>query len=131
MISPNPSQASYDNSSFSQGITSFVEFINSMANLGSVGVNSKNILGLLDLAEREGYNKQEVHDLLLAELGVTTDSPYRVLNTDNTPAISTLSQTASSEQRVKSAEAAASAGALIPIYLLMLALTPIVFRLMR
>lgn len=112
MISPNPSQASYDNSAFSQGISSFVEFINSMANLGSVGVNSKNILGLLDLAEREGYNKQEVHDLLLAELGVTTDSPYRVLNSDNTPAISTLSQTASSEQRVKSAEAAASAGAL-------------------
>lgn len=112
MISPNPSQTEYSNTSLSQGVTSFVEFINSMANLRSVGVNSKNILGLLDLAEREGYNKQETHDLLLAGLGVTTDSPYRVLNTDNTPAVSTISSTAQSEQRVKSAEASASAKAL-------------------
>lgn len=112
MISPNPSQSDYDNTTLSQGITSFVEFIGSMANLASVGVNSKNILGLLDIAEREAYNKQETHDLLLAGLGVTTDSPYRVLNTENTPAISTISKTATSEQRVKSAEAGASAKAL-------------------
>lgn len=112
MIQSNPSQSSYDNTFLSQGITSFVEFIDSMANLGSLSLNSQNILGLLDLAQREGYNKQELHDLLLASQGVTTDSPYRVLNTENTPSISTLSQTASSEQRVKSAEAGASARAL-------------------
>lgn len=109
MVSSTPSQSEYRNPSLSDGVTSFVEFIGSMANLTSVGVSSKNILGLLDIAEREGYNKQETHDLLLAGLGVTTDSPYRVLKPGNTPAITTLSATAQSEQRVKAAEAGASA----------------------
>lgn len=112
MISSDPSQSEYSNTGLSQGITSFVEFINSMANLTSVGVNSKNILGLLDIAERDALSKQETHDLLLAGLGVTTDSPYRVLNSDNTPAVKVLSDTALAEQRVKSAEAVASAKAL-------------------
>lgn len=112
MVSTDPPQAQYDNTVLSQGVTSFVEFIGSMANLAQVGVNSKNILGLLDIAEREGYNKQETHDLLLAGLGVTTDSPYRVLNSDNTPSISTISQTARDDQRVKAAESSAAAGAL-------------------
>lgn len=109
MISPNLSQSEYRNTSLSDGVTSFVEFIGSMANLASVGVNSKNILGLLDIAEREAYNKQETHDLLLAGLGVTTDSPYRVLDPENTPAVKTISTTARAEQRVKSAEARAAA----------------------
>lgn len=112
LISPNPSQSEYDNSAPSQGITSFVEFINSMAGLGTLSVNSQSVLGLLDIAEREGYNKQETHDLLLAGLGVITDSPYRVLTPGNTPAISLLSETATSDQKVKSAEAGAAASAL-------------------
>lgn len=112
IVSTDPPQAQYDNTVLSQGVTSFVEFIGSMANLASVGVNSKNILGLLDIAEREAYNKQELHDLLLAGLGVTTDSPYRVLNDQNTPSISTISQTARDDQRVKAAESSATANAL-------------------
>lgn len=112
MVSSIPSQSEYDNTSLSQGVTSFVEFIGSMANLASIGVNSKNILGLLDIAEREGYNKQEVHDLFLANLGVTTDSPYRVLTPGNTPSVETISTTAKSEQRIKSAETSATAKAL-------------------
>lgn len=83
----NPSMSTYSNEQLSRGITSFVEFIGSMANLGSTAVNAKNLMGLLDLAEREGYSKQELHDLLLAGEGVTTDSPYRVLTPENTPAI--------------------------------------------
>lgn len=112
MIAPNTSQSEYRNTSLSDGVTSFVEFIGSMANLALGGVNSANILGLLDIAEREGYNKQETHDLLLAGLGVTTDSPYRVLKPSNTPSISSLSSTAQSDQRVKSAEARAAADVL-------------------
>lgn len=112
MISPNTPQSEYRNTSLSDGVTSFVEFIGSMAGLASLGVNSANILGLLDVAERESYSKQETHDLLLAGLGVTTDSPYRILNPGNTPVVSTLASTAQSEQRVKSAEAGAAAKAL-------------------
>lgn len=111
-IVSNPSQTEYDNKQLSDGITRFVEFIGSMANLTSVGINAQNLLGLLDIAEREGYNKQETHDLLLAQLGVTTESPYRVLTPGNTPTINTLSDTARSDQRVKSAEAVAAAKAL-------------------
>ena len=48
-----------NNEAFSSGITSFVEFINSMTNLGATAVSSESIMGMLDLAEREGYNKQE------------------------------------------------------------------------
>lgn len=87
----NPSMSTYSNEQLSRGITSFVEFIGSMTNLGSTAVNTavnaKNLMGLLDLAEREGYNKQELHDLLLAGEGVTTPSPYRVLTPENTPTI--------------------------------------------
>lgn len=111
-ISANTPQSEFTNESLSNGISSFVEFIGSMANLASIGVNSKSILGLLDLAEQEGYNKQEVHDLFLANLGVTTDSPYRVLKPGNTPSIQSLSSTAQFDQRFKSAEAGAAVKAL-------------------
>lgn len=78
-IQPTPSMTEYNNTQFSQGITSFVEFIGSMSNLGKTIVDSKSIMGMLDIAERESYNKQELHDLLLNQLGITPSSKYSVL----------------------------------------------------
>lgn len=40
-ISANTPQSEFTNESLSNGISSFVEFIGSMANLASIGVNSK------------------------------------------------------------------------------------------
>ena len=86
-INEMPSHTQYNNEALSSGITSFVEFINSMTNLGATAVSSESIMGMLDLAEREGYNKQEVHDLMLSQLGVTSPSPYRVLTPQSSSVI--------------------------------------------
>lgn len=108
----NPSQSTYSNQQLSSGITSFVEFIGSMASLATTGFNAESLMGLLDIAERESYNKQEVHDLLLSNMGVTTPSPYRVLNSDNTPVVGVNARGSSSRARVASAQSVAEDKAL-------------------
>lgn len=102
-----PLNQSYNNQALSQGVTSFVEFMQLMNNVVTGGFSSYNIMSVLDLAEREGYNKQEVHDLLLAGQGVTTPSPYRVLTPGNTPVVKQSS--AISGARVAADAAALSA----------------------
>lgn len=111
-LSENPSNTQYNNQALSSGITSFVEFINSMSNLGSVAVSSESILGMLDLAEREGYNKQETHDMLMSQLGITAPSPYRVLQSDSSPVISSNARKAVDDSKVAAAQSAADAQAL-------------------
>lgn len=100
-----PSAEGSSNSALSQGVSSFVEFISSMANIASVGFNADSLMGMLDIAEREGYNKQELHDYMLSQAGITTPSKYRVLTPDNTPAVKNTS-------RVAVGRAAAEASAL-------------------
>lgn len=78
-----PSQSQYTNDQLSQGVSSFVSFIDSIAQLTSVGFSSVNLMGLLDIAERDQLNKQELHDLLLAQLGIKPSSSRTVLDTDN------------------------------------------------
>ena len=112
-LNENPSNSQYNNQALSSGITSFVEFINSMSNLGSVAVSSESILGMLDLAEREGYNKQETHDMMMSQLGITSSSPYRVLQPGfSNPVISSNAQKAVLDSKVAAARSAADAGAL-------------------
>lgn len=111
-LNENPSNTQYNNQALSSGITSFVEFINSMSSLGSVAVSSESILGMLDLAEREGYNKQETHDMMMSQLGITASSPYRVLQSGSSPVISSNAQKAVSDSKVAAARSAADAGAL-------------------
>lgn len=108
----NPSHSQYNNEALSSGITSFVEFINSMTNLGATAVSSESIMGMLDLAEREGYNKQEVHDLMLSQLGVTSPSKYRVLSPGSNSVISDNANAASDAAKVAAAKSAADAKAL-------------------
>lgn len=105
----NPQLQNYDNASLSSGITSFVEFIGSLSGLASTGFNAASLMGMLDLAEREGYSKQEIHDYMLAQLGITTDSPYRVLNPSNTPVVRDAAT-------VAAAETGAKAGALRKVH---------------
>lgn len=101
VVQPNQSSSSYTNEQLSQGVTSFVEFIGSIASLVSTGVNAESLLGMLDIAERESWNKQELHDAMLYELGITQDSPYRVL--DNTGVLSDKSVIAQSDAKVSRA----------------------------
>lgn len=101
VIQPNAPSSQYSNEQLSNGVVSFVEFIGSMASLVTTGVDSKSVLGLLDLAEREGYSKQEVHDLLMANQGVTTSSPYRVLTPANTEVIEDVSTVAKSKPKAQ------------------------------
>lgn len=95
----NPLNTQYNNQSLSQGITSFVEFINSMSALSQGIISSKSVMAMLDLAEREGYNKQEVHDLFMSQHGVDFSSPYRVLNSSNAPVTSDSAKVARAKAR--------------------------------
>lgn len=97
------SQSDYNNKALSSGISSFVEFINSMANLGLSSASSESIMGMLDLAEREGYNKQELHDLMMSQFGISSDSPYRVLDSESNEVISLNTSKAVSDAKVSSA----------------------------
>lgn len=106
-----PSQSQYSNDQLSQGITSFVSFIDSLSQLTSVGFSSANLMGLLDIAERESLNKQELHDLMLAQLGIKPSSSRTVLNTaDNT--VGNLISKGSADARVAAATSSAQAAAL-------------------
>lgn len=111
-VQPNASASAYSNDALGAGISSFVEFISSVASIASMGISSESILGMLSLAEREGYNKQEVHDLLLAGQGVRTSSPYRILNPSNTPVISDVSEDAAGRAKVSRAVADSKVAAL-------------------
>lgn len=111
-INEMPSHTQYNNEALSSGITSFVEFINSMTNLGSTAISSESIMGMLDLAEREGYNKQEVHDLMLSQLGITSPSPYRVLTPGSSSIISDNATAAVGAAKVSAAKSTADAKAL-------------------
>lgn len=110
LVQPNTSMSEYSNSQISDGISSFVEFIGSMANLGSAGVNAANLLGLLDIAEQEQYSKQELHDAMLYELGITQSSPYRVLK--KSPVLSDRASKAASDARLGRAKSGAAASVL-------------------
>lgn len=110
-----PSQSQYSNDQLSQGVASFVSFIDSLSQLTSVGFSSANLMGLLDIAERESLNKQETHDLLLAQLGVRPSSSRTVLNTaDDT--VGNLIQKGSSDALVAAATSSAQASALDEVY---------------
>lgn len=109
---PNTSQAVYNNESLSRGVSSFVEFLGAMGNLASVGSNAHSLMGMLDIAERESYNKQETHDLIMSQMGVTADSPYRVLDVNNAPIIASNSEGAVAASEVTAAENKAGAAAL-------------------
>lgn len=101
IVQANQPSSSYTNEQLSQGITSFVEFIGSVGSLLSTGANVKSLLGMLDVAERESWNKQELHDAMLYELGITQDSPYRVLV--NSGVLTDKSVKAQSEAKVSRA----------------------------
>lgn len=102
---PSQPQSAYDNKALSDGVMSFVQFLSSVGSIANTGFTAASLMGMLNLAEREGYNKQEVHDMLMASQGVTNDSPYRVLGND--AAFRTLSKTARSVQNVAAAQASA------------------------
>lgn len=107
----SPSSSQYSNEALSQGITSFVEFIGSVATLTTTGVNSASVLGLLDLAEREGYNKQEVHDLFMAQYGnPDSRSPYRILLPSGT--VADIAEKAKADMKVSRAESEAAVRAI-------------------
>lgn len=106
-----PSQSLYSNDQLSQGVTSFVSFIDSLSQLASVGFSSANLMGLLDIAERDALNKQELHDLLLVQLGIKPSSSRTVLDTENS-VVGNLLEKGSSDARVSAASSAASAAAL-------------------
>lgn len=105
------SGSSYSNSeSIMNGISSFVQLAGAIGSLasGAVGVGTT-LLGN-HLAKQGAYNAQELHDLGLAEKGITTPSPYRVLTPENTPTIGTLAQTARDTNKVTGAVAGVNAG---------------------
>lgn len=112
IVSENiPSQTQYSNEQLSNGVTSFVTFIGSVASMIYGGISSANIMGLLDVAERESLNKQEVHDLFLAQLGVKPTSDRTVLDTEDSTVQDIVSK-ASADARVASASSVANAKAL-------------------
>lgn len=101
---PNTSQSTYSNEQLSRGVSSFVEFLGSMSTLLGSGFNAASLAGMLDIAERESYNKQETHDFLLSQLGVLTDSPYRVLSPSKAPVMSTNAEAAVASSFVDAAQ---------------------------
>lgn len=109
---PNQSQSAYSNEQLSLGVSSFVEFLGSMSTLLGTGFNASSLMGMLDIAERESYNKQETHDLLLSQMGVVTDSPYRVLTPSNSPVLSSNAEGAAAASSVVSAHNVANKKAL-------------------
>lgn len=110
-----PSQSQYSNDQLSQGVTSFVSFIDSLSQLTSVSFSSANLMGLLDIAEREALNKQETHDLLLAQLGITPSSSLSILNTDDNT-VRNLIKKGSADARVAASTSSAQAAALDEMY---------------
>lgn len=106
-----PSQSQYSNDQLSQGVTSFVSFIDSLSQLTSVGFTSANLMGLLDIAERESLNKQELHDLILAQLGIKPSSSRTVLDTSN-DVVGDIIEKGSADARVSAATSSAVADAL-------------------
>lgn len=106
-VLPNTSSSAYSNDQLSQGISSFVEFIGSVASLATGGVASHQLLGLLDIAEQEQYNKQEVHDLLLQQMGYKSSNPFMVASRDNL-----ISREGSAKAKVATALAESDAGVL-------------------
>lgn len=109
---PNTSQSAYSNEQLSQGVTSFVEFLGFMNSLIGTGFNSASLMGMLDIAERESYNKQEVHDLLLSQQGVLADSPYRVLSPSVAPVLASYAEGAAAKSAVDAAASVADKKAL-------------------
>lgn len=110
-----PSQSTYTNDQLSQGVTSFVSFIDSLSQLTSVGFSSANLMGLLDIAERDALNKQELHDLMLAQLGIKPSSPRTVLDTGN-EVVGNILDKGYSDARVAAATSSAQAAALDEMY---------------
>lgn len=110
-----PSQSQYSNEQLSNGVSSFVQFIQEIGNLASVGFNAVSLMGMLDIAERDSLNKQELHDLMLSQLGMTPSSDRTVLNTDD-PAAKDIISAARDKARVSAAGAAAGAAALDNVY---------------
>lgn len=110
-----PSQSVYSNDQLSNGVSSFVSFIDSLSNLASVGFSSANLMGLLDIAEREALNKQELHDLLLAQSGITPSSPRTVLDTDS-QVVGDIIEKGSADARISAATATATVDALNHTY---------------
>lgn len=116
IVSENiPSQSQYSNDQLSQGVTSFVSFIDSLSQLASVGFSSANLMGLLDIAERESLNKQELHDLILAQTGITPSSSRTVLDT-NSDTVKDIISSGSSVARIAAAEKSADVAALNKVY---------------
>ena len=111
---PSSSMSEYTNDELSQGVTSFVEFVNLVSSLATSGVNAASVIGMLDLAEREGYSKQQLQDLLLAQLGISNDSPYSV--SSSMPGLATLKSTGKARQAVENANAVSDASALDDIH---------------
>lgn len=109
---PNPSQTSYTNEQLSQGVSSFVEFLSAMSSLVGTGFNASSLMGMLDIAERESYNNQEIHDLLLSQLGVLSDSPYRVLSPSVAPVLASNAEGATAKSAVEAAQNVADRKAL-------------------
>ena len=111
---PSSSMSEYTNDELSQGVTSFVEFVNLVSSLATSGVNAASVIGMLDLAEREGYSKQQLQDLLLAQLGISNDSPYSV--SSSMPGLTTVKSTGKARQAVENANAVSDASALDDIH---------------
>lgn len=110
-----PSQSTYTNDQLSQGVTSFVSFIDSLSQLSSVGFSSANLMGLLDIAERESLNKQELHDLMLVQLGIKPSSSRTVLDT-NGDTVGNILTKGSTDARVAAATSSARAASLDKTY---------------
>lgn len=100
--SATPQVSQTDNKSLSQGVTSFVEFISAMSGIATAGFSSASLMGMLDIAERDQLNKQELHDLLMSQQGVTTSRPERILTPQNTQVVGDLAKVASTNARVAS-----------------------------
>lgn len=110
-----PSQSTYSNDQLSQGVTSFVSFIDSLSQLTSIGFSSANLMGLLDIAERESLNKQELHDLVLAQSGITPSSSRTVLDTSS-DVVGDFIEKGSADARVAAATSSAQSAALDKTY---------------
>lgn len=111
---PSSPLSSYSNTELSQGVTSFVEFVNLVSTLTTTGVNASSVIGMLDLAEREGYSKQQLQDLMLAQFGITNDSPYS--SASSLKGLGTIKSTGKSRQVVENASAVADEASLDAIH---------------
>lgn len=111
---PSASMSTYSNTELSQGVTSFVEFVNLVSTLTTTGVNASSVIGMLDLAEREGYSKQQLQDLMLAQFGITNDSSYS--SASSLKGLHTIKSTGKARQVVENASAVADESSLDAIH---------------